>query len=1024
MSNLKKLEKLIVVAALLCSNNFVAFSQTTASFTTVTEALNYTGNKATVKKIIITGTISGSDYSASSEWSKFHTLDSTFPNIEDVEILTSQDIPDGNWNWNGISALFCENYTGSNWIKSFSAPNTEHIGNYTFVSCSNLISVNIPLATTIGYSTFSGCSNLTTVNFPLVTNINGNFSGCSSLTTVNFPLVTNIGDTTFGGCSSLTSVNFPSVTTIGYGAFSYCSNLTTVNFPLATTIEGGAFSGCYNLVSVSFGTGFTQPTTIIFDGYFYVFNDTTNRNIDLTLGANVRPQPNLTNKTWQEGRHYNGSVFPYVWKSITVTSPNTTYTITATAGTNGTVSTNPSNLTNLANGTSVTLTATANSGYRFKDWTRKGTSTEISKNNPYTFNVSSNDSLVANFELIPNYTLTLYYTDYGTVTGGGTYASGTKAIIEATPADCHKFVCWTNLHDTLPLPYKQKDTITITKDDTLIARFKRMYYVSIVANPGGSIANAEHGFYSVHCGDSGTKVVIEAIPDSCYKFVRWISGWGTVSSTKQKDTITITKGDALMAYFEPIIYTVGVNASTGGTATKIPNTDTVHCGDTVAFTATANNGYIFVNWTDGEVEVSKSATYYSIISKDITLTANFEATALPTHTLRLYHTGYGTVTGEGTYISGTIATIEAAPATCYKFLYWENTNGTIISYNPKDTIAITKDDTLIARFEPMYYVLVWASTGGSIANAEHGYETVHCGDSGTTAAIEAIPDNCFRFLYWTNNWGILSYKQKDTITITKDDTLIAHFERITYHLGITASIGGSATKMPNNDTVHCGDTVTFTATANSGYEFSNWTENDNHISIVNPYTVTVTSNRTIKANFVVKEKEEEEFTVQLGGINPSNAGTVTGFGTYKLNDTAKLTAIADSGYKFLNWSSNNVVISEENPFVFVVTKDIVITVNFIENDDVIKDVIKTGTVSILPNPTSADFTISFDVIKPNNMKITLTDLSSREILDIYDGFVTDGLFTKIIKTSNIARGVYFVKILIDGNYITEKIILE
>ena len=108
----------------------------------------------------------------------------------------------------------------------------------------------------------------------------------------------------------------------------------------------------------------------------------------------------------------------------------------------------------------------------------------------------------------------------------------------------------------------------------------------------------------------------------------------------------------------------------------------------------------------------------------------------------------------------------------------------------------------------------------------------------------------------------------------------------------------------------------------------------------------------------------------------------------------------------------------------MVTKDITIIANFIEDKESIEDVIKNSTVSILPNPTNADFTVSFDVIKPSNMKIVLTDLSGREILDIYNGFVVDGLFAKTIKTANLARGVYFVKILIDENYITEKIILE
>ena len=118
----------------------------TVSFNTVTEALNYNGDKATVKKLIITGTISGNDYSKGSEWRKFHTLNETFPNIEEIEILTDQDIPDldeddydphGLFFWweidNGQYDYFPMHYI--KWLKKFSAPNIKYIGSYAFRRC-------------------------------------------------------------------------------------------------------------------------------------------------------------------------------------------------------------------------------------------------------------------------------------------------------------------------------------------------------------------------------------------------------------------------------------------------------------------------------------------------------------------------------------------------------------------------------------------------------------------------------------------------------------------------------------------------------------------------------------------------------------------------------------------------------------------------------------------------------------------------------------------------------------------------
>jgi len=122
---------IIIVTVAFCSYNFTVLAET-ATFNTVTEALNYTGDKAAVTKLIITGTISGDDYSDESEWSKFRTLDTTFPNIEELEILTDQDIPDayndddGN-KMNYYSLFLWIEYKhgvgvvtdGSNWLKSF-----------------------------------------------------------------------------------------------------------------------------------------------------------------------------------------------------------------------------------------------------------------------------------------------------------------------------------------------------------------------------------------------------------------------------------------------------------------------------------------------------------------------------------------------------------------------------------------------------------------------------------------------------------------------------------------------------------------------------------------------------------------------------------------------------------------------------------------------------------------------------------------------------------------------------------------
>ena len=131
------------------------------------------------------------------------------------------------------------------------------IASNAFRGCESVTSVTFPNSVrSIGMRTFESCSSLTSVAIPnSVTNIGSNaFEGCSSLTAVTIPSsVTSIGDGTFKGCSNLTAVTIPSsVTSIGYGAFSGCSTLTNIIIPNSiTSIEKYAFDGCSSLTDVT-----------------------------------------------------------------------------------------------------------------------------------------------------------------------------------------------------------------------------------------------------------------------------------------------------------------------------------------------------------------------------------------------------------------------------------------------------------------------------------------------------------------------------------------------------------------------------------------------------------------------------------------------------------------------------------------------------------------------------------------------------------------------------------------------------
>ena len=182
-------------------------------------------------------------------------------------------------------------------------PNTDGSGIYTFMGCTELVSVNFPELLnmgTSGSSQFSGCSSLITLRFPKLTsfpsggyvfyqctsltditatefpslttfNAGGyQFAGCTSLTTVNIPNLTAFGGTghQFDGCTNLTTVNLPKLTSLGNGGYQFqnCKALTSVNLPLATGAPGNyCFSGCTSLQHI-FLPKFTASGTYAFNG--------------------------------------------------------------------------------------------------------------------------------------------------------------------------------------------------------------------------------------------------------------------------------------------------------------------------------------------------------------------------------------------------------------------------------------------------------------------------------------------------------------------------------------------------------------------------------------------------------------------------------------------------------------------------------------------------------------------------------------------------------------------------------------
>ncbi len=118
-------------------------------------------------------------------------------------------------------------------------------------------------------------------------------------------------------------------------------------------------------------------------------------------------------------------------------------------------------------GSNATLEATANAGFGFVNWTENGS--QVSTNWRYTFNVTRNRTLIANF--VSAYTVTTGSAPIygGEVTGAGVYNSGSLVTATAVARQGYFFDHWTDWGN--PVSTEPVYTFTITGDRSLQAHF-------------------------------------------------------------------------------------------------------------------------------------------------------------------------------------------------------------------------------------------------------------------------------------------------------------------------------------------------------------------------------------------------------------------------------------------------------------------------------------------------------------------------------------------------------------------------
>jgi len=554
----------------------------------------------------------------------------------------------------------------------------------------------------------------------------------------------------------------------------------------------------------------------------------------------------------------------------------------------------------------VTFAATPKANFRFKHWVNTADGEIITDVNPYTYpNVQGTMDLTAVFEstvVIPEYTVVTAVNPAagGTIAGGGSYPQTTTVTVSTVYAPGYTFTGF-----------------------------------SVTGVTGVTSSTSTSSASAVFAMPANTVNVTANYTPTAYAF-----------STNVR---TYLRGGA--TGIEE--YTV---VNYGGIVT--PATATLTAGQTVQLTATALPGFEFVNWMTGTVQSGGKILRGTQISGTPNFTYTIPATygntqvvyaifreianpAFPKYALSTAAnpSGYGTVTGDGTYVYGTQALVTQTPTQPgYKFDDWStNVVGT------SKYVVMDAAKTATAYYVPKLYQLnIWAAGMGTVSgttsftvlhqpkpvaaapadgncNFNYQFEGWFTDYELETPLLDAggnvITSPEFNFIPYAlpgnqmtvNIWAKFgTYTETYTVTAATALNTAGNLSNVVGTASVTGPVGSTPPYLN-------GTNLVVSTTPAAGYQFQYWTDPTSTLYITQQsFNHQVTCDDASFIAVYAPINYTVSATAQMGG-------TVTpAMQTKTIGQPVEVTAAANIGYEFDGWIANGVVLANAmaNPAAF------------------------------------------------------------------------------------------------------------
>jgi uncharacterized repeat protein (TIGR02543 family) len=297
--------------------------------------------------------------------------------------------------------------------------------------------------------------------------------------------------------------------------------------------------------------------------------------------------------------------------------------------------------------------------------------------------------------------------------------------------------------------------------------------------------------------------------------------------------------------------------------------------------------------------------------------------------------GSGTVTKDpdkSTYLCGETVVLTATADPGWSFTGWSG--DLVVTVNPA-TLVMTRSQVITATFIQDEYVLAVNANGDGTVAVEPNQATYIYGEMVTlTATAEAG----WTFTDWSGD--LSSTDNPATFAIVGNTSISATFAQDEYTLTVDTDGDGSVTVEPNQATHLYGEMVTLTATAEAGWTFTGWSGDLS--STDNPATFAIVGNTSISATFA-----QDEYTLTVDTDGDGSVTVEPDQATYLYGEMVTLTATAEAGWTFTDWSGD--LSSADNPATFAIVGNISISATFAQNHYALTaNVVGHGSVTVDP----------------------------------------------------------------------------